>query len=468
VVEGRGDGILLALTFALVGLGMGQAVQVNNGNLHPDAILWLTISIAVGSVGIALPRVRIIERFGDVPAAVLLGAGLAYQFTWLFTTPPAIYFQLDQEVTIEPYLVLLGVSAVIAGSALGARAWLGRVTVPVLIVVHFLAGQWLLEASPSPWIDVFIFQRDASLEFLAGRNPYAMTFPDIYGPGSSAVYGEGLSVDGRLTFGFPYPPLSLLLALPGQLLAGDYRYSQLTAMALAAGLLAFSRGSRLGAAAAAVFLFTPRTFFVLEQGWTEPFVVALLAAVVVSAVRFPKATPYLFGLFLASKQYLVFAVPLAVLLLPRPWSWKALRDFALRAAVAGLVVSLPLVLWDVGAFIKSVVTFQVHQPFRREALSFLAYFAKPGEPPLPTALGFLGASGMVALTLWRAPRTPAGFAASIALTYLVFFGFSKQAFCNYYYLVIGAALVAVAAVEAQSGALSNAREERSLDRTVRG
>jgi hypothetical protein len=51
----------------------------------------------------------------------------------------------------------------------------------------------------------------------------------------------------------------------------------------------------------------------------------------------------------------------------------------------------------------------------------------------------------IALALWRAPRTPAGFAAASALVFLVFFAFNKQAFTNYYSLVIGALCTAAAA-----------------------
>ena len=58
-----------------------------------------------------------------------------------------------------------------------------------------------------------------SPRFAQGVDPYAITFPDIYQ--GRAYYGSGLSVDGRLQFGFPYFPLSLLLSMPGQILFKD-------------------------------------------------------------------------------------------------------------------------------------------------------------------------------------------------------------------------------------------------------
>src|SRR5262249_5442932 len=182
-----------------------------------------------------------------------------------------------------------------------------------------------------PQIDVFLFQRDSIAALLHGENPYAITFPDIY-RSSPFFYGPGLSVGGRLAFGFPYPPLSLFLAMPGQILAGDFRYSQLAAMTLSGGLMAYSRPSPVASAAGAVFLFTPRMFFVLEESWTEPFVVLLLALIVFLASRAPKLVPYAFGLFLAVKQYLVIVIPLLVLLLPRPVERRELRGWIAKAA----------------------------------------------------------------------------------------------------------------------------------------
>jgi 4-amino-4-deoxy-L-arabinose transferase-like glycosyltransferase len=59
-------------------------------------------------------------------------------------------------------------------------------------------------------------------------------------------------------------------------------------------------------------------------------------------------------------------------------------------------------------------------------------------------VAFLVALGGGALALWRAPRSPHGFALGVALVLGLFFAFNKQAFANYYYFVIGALCVAAA------------------------
>ena len=62
-------------------------------------------------------------------------------------------------------------------------------------------------------------------------------------------------------------------------------------------------------------------------------------------------------------------------------------------------------------------------------------------------MAFAVAAVVMVLALWRAARTPAGFALGVAALFLVFFVLNKQAFANYYFFVIGALCVAVAATE---------------------
>jgi hypothetical protein len=432
------------VAFALAAVALGHAMEISNGNLHPDSVFWLSVALPLALVGIAAPTHASVDRFGERAAAMVLAGGVAFQLTELLTVPPAMYLRPGPGGMV-PFVQALAVLGVVSGAALAASGRFKHLVVAALLLAWLSLGVWLLHASPSPVIDVFVFQRDASRTLLRGMNPYSMTFPDIYG--NSPYYGPGLSVGGRLQFGFPYPPLSLFLALGGYVSAGDYRYAQLVAMAGAAVLMAYARGGRVGVLAAAVFLLTPRVLFVLEQGWTEPYAVFLLALTVFAALRFPKAMPYALGLLLAVKQYTVLMVPLTLLLLPRPWRLKDAWNLLWRAGAVVLAVSLPLILWDVPAFVRSAITLQFAQPFRTEALSYLAWWARDGSPPLSPSLSLVAALLAIGVSLWRAPRTPAGFAGAVALTCCAFFAFNKQAFCNYYYLVVGSLCVAVAAAE---------------------
>jgi hypothetical protein len=432
-----------ALFLAASAIALGYALQIANGTLHPKAITYLSWAFLLCAVAVFAPRLPWLDAQREQPAVFLLAGGLIVQFAELLTDQPGMYLQVGPR-TFATYFKWMAAAAVVAGSLIPDGIWFRRSRILALLAIHFALGLWLIHTSPNPFIDVYVFQRDGINELFAGRNPYAMTYPDIYG--GSTAYGEGLSVNGRLTFGFPYPPLSLFLAIPGHLF-GDVRYSQLVAMTASGALMAFARPGRLGALAAALFLFTPRGLFVLEQSWTEPFLVFLLSATVFAACRRATLVPYLFGLFVVAKQYLVLVVPLAWLILRRPLpDKKELGRWTLKALAIGAAVSVPLALWNPSAFITDVVTLQIYQPFRSDSLSYSANAVRLGGSPWPTWLAFIAAMLAVGVSLLRAPRTPAGFAGAVALTYFGFFAFNKQAFCNYYYFVVGALCCAVAAV----------------------
>jgi hypothetical protein len=309
-----------------------------------------------------------------------------------------------------------------------------------LLLVHAALGLWTLRAAPQPGVDVCLFQRESADALLQGRNPYAITFADPYAD-SSRFYGPGVSVNGRLQFGYPYPPLALLLTAPAQWL-GDFRSAQLLAMTFAGALIALARPGRLAFMAAALLLFTPRGFFVLEAGWTEPFAVLLLAMTVFALCRCPRWVAVPLGLLLASKQYLALAL-LATPLLPGDGRSR-LRTAGIAVAIAA-AATLPFALWDLPAFLRSVVLLQWRQPFREDALSFLVPLARVLGTTPAAWVAFALAAGAAFVAARRLPRTASGFATAIAFTFLVFFAFNKQAFCNYYHFVIGALCCAVAA-----------------------
>ena len=185
-----------------------------------------------------------------------------------------------------------------------------------------------------------------------------------------------------------------------------------------------------------------------DRSWTEPFVVLFLAATVWCAARHPRVAPYVLGLFLAVKQYAVLALPLALLIGRPPMTLAGFRRTAVPAVVAAAVVTLPLALWQPAGFLRAVVELQFYQPFRPEALSYLGLLAGPDrQPPFGTGVAFAVAAAVMGLALWRVARTPAGFALGVASLFLAFFVLNKQAFANYYFFVIGALCVAVAATD---------------------
>jgi len=311
-----------------------------------------------------------------------------------------------------------------------------------MVVVFFRSGTAV--------IDVQVFLHDSAIAVLHGHNPYAMTFPNIYPPDLSRLfYGPGVIVDGRVAYGLPYLPLSLLVAIPGQLL-GDLRYGQLLAMLVTAVVLRRLASDRLGRAASVLGVAAPAAIPLLTWSWTEPAIVALLACLVLALEQRRSSFVAVFlGLFLVSKQYVVIAIPAIWLI--RAWLTPRL---VLIGATVGAAVTLPFFLIDPPAFWRSIVHFQLVQPFRSDSVSLLvASVTTFGWPP-PWTYGLLpivgGALTAIALAL-RAPRTPAAFAAAVGLTLLVTILLSKQAFMNYYFLVSGAFLIAAVAWPTRPG-----------------
>lgn len=443
----RPDARLTAAFTAVGALAVGAAIQVDDGYGKPAAFVWLTVAVVAVLLAVVLPTHRTVEAVlrRVLPAALV--AMLVLQLVMLVSRAPARPF-----VAVpgwQPGFSIACAGAVTAAVAVAfTRGLLRYAGVVALVGIHLALGIWTLRLAPAPTppIDVFLFQRDSVAALLHGVNPYSITFPNPYGSG--AYYGPGMVVDGRLQFGFVYPPLSVFLSALGQLTGGDVRYAQLGAMTLAGLCMATARRGPLGPLAAALYLFTPRNLFVLEQSWTEPFVVLFLAVTVWCAARTPRLAPYALGLFLAVKQYAVLALPIALLLARPPMTVAGFRAVVVRAGVVAAAVTLPLALLDLPGFVRAVVTLQFAQPFRPEALSYLGLLAGPqGPPPFGTGVAFGAAAVVGGLALWRLPRTPAGYALGVAALFLAFFVLNKQAFANYYFFVVGALCVAVAATE---------------------
>jgi hypothetical protein len=311
---------------------------------------------------------------------------------------------------------------------------------PALVVAHLVIGTWVIRKT-TPEIDVIVFQRDSAAALLNGRNPYAITFADPYTKRNYGYYGDGLAKDGRLLFGFPYLPVSLLWVLPGYLV-GDIRFAHLLAVVLSAIIMHRMADDDTGKLAAAAFLFTPLVFHFESMGWTEAIGVLLTVSSVYVWMRKPAASWWLLGLLFAWKQYSALLAPVA---------WRAMgARTTLLAALLACVVASPFLIWDSTSFLHAVAELQFRQPWRNDALSFSILLHDLGFPKLPW-LGFLTAGVAVVFVRSRPTKGEFEYLRNCALILLLFFAFSKQAFYNYYFLVIGVLSCALAAPEGAGG-----------------
>jgi hypothetical protein len=478
------SGYVALLSMGVAVVAVGAALQVNYGQYHPIGLQLLVIAaMALALTGRAMLRskqqafepISVSKQVGRLVVPAML-AGAMIQFVLLMSTSPTA-----QPMSSGALLVFrFGVALAAVGCIVAVRnsAWRG-LAMWLLPALHFLIGAWLLHLVPQPPVDVCVFQRDASAALVHGVNPYSIDFPNLYAH-PEKVYDPAVVVDGRVKFGFPYPPVCLLWIVPGYLL-GDFRWAYLIAMTLAGGMImrlgegsqsvvatvadppyphpnplpegeGINAGSRPGEVAflaGMLFMFTPRGFFILEAGFTEPLVVMLLAAVMLAVTRRWKLLPVLFGLLLASKQYMVVAAPLGLLLLNFNESENksgGLMPWLIAGATAALA-TVPLAAWDLPAFLKSVVLLQFHQPLRPDALSFLPGLIQTIHWAPIAALPFVLSLALIVLIVCRFPRNPASFAPAVGAVFLVFFATNKQAFCGYYLLVIGALCCALATAD---------------------
>ena len=433
--------LLRCLLWTVFAATLGQALVMHN-DLQPP-LAWFYFDLALVALGLAtllpverLPPLARLDRLGEEPVLAAVAVALILQVWQLTTRNLSWSIKAGSPVTDTLALAAIGCGALaLLGLARGSP--LGRARFPLLIAAHAAVGLYVVSQTPNPWIDVYQLHELSIRDLLQGRSPYGRGTPNMY-RGMLFYAPSLLSADGSMVkVGFPYPPLQLLLALPGQLIAGDYRVVQALAFTASGVLMALARPGRIASAAAALFLLTPRFFLTLEGSWTEPMVVLLLSLTLFCAVRAPRLLPWALGGFFAIKQYAVLLAPLVVFLLPAgERRHRDLERLLGRVLLLAAAVSLPFFLWSPQGFLDDVVLFQLRQPFRPDSLSYTALLFLRERVLLSPWAGFAAFAAALALGAWRSARDPAAFASCGALAFFAFFALGKQAFANYYIFVL--------------------------------
>ena len=424
---------------------LNVALQANAGFYSPVAIAWYAVAFTLCVLaGLQVP-LGPLERLSAKVAMAIGMAVVGGQWLVLLTTrqPPLFYIWPGPPEQMLAFYAVFTVIALLCLNGLMRRPLLGRAQGVAVGAAWAFAGAWILYSTPNPSIDTYPMAQEASAALLRGHSPYDITFVDLY-PDSTIAYPPGYTANGRVLLGYSYPPLTLLMGLPGFVFTGDHRFSAGVAILGIVVMLCYLGRGTWGVLAAGVFLTCPRLPCVLESAWTEPYLLLWLTGTVLCAVRWRAGLPWVFGLFLCSKQHMILLAPAALWLMPRPLSWKRVAIFYAKALSVGVVITLPFVLWNFNAFYRSVIEIQLVYHPRLDALSFPSFFAYQGwKLPRFLSLGLVPIA--YALAWWRVPRTVWGFALVLAFVLFCTLAFD-QAFLNRNFLVMTAMVLSLAAL----------------------
>lgn len=406
------------------------AILRSGGSRDAVSLALVLASLAVALAGCGSQRRTAQGEDASSLMPVLLGGLVGIELVWLGLRPESAHLLRD---TVHPQTLL---AASVLGLLALTYAWRGfpfpHWRFLAVLAVYFVMGAWLVaRVAPEPAIDVWDYQQEAGATLLRGENPYAREYSNIYG--DTRFLGEKLLKDGKVQ-SFPYPPLSLLLVLPGYLV-GDVRWALLLAIVGAAGFVV-ATGRRLGLRAGhpaelavVSLLANPWGVFVVEAGWTEPLVaLAASAGAWALAARRRVALVTAMAALLSLKQYGFLLLP--ALGASRRFGW---RDLVV-AVVGALVIALPFLLWGPRAFWQGLAVFHLHNPLREDSLSVLAAVAAATGLQLPGWIGLLAAAA-AACWVWRQGPAPVSQAVlGGAAIVLAFFVFNRAAHLNYYWL----------------------------------
>jgi hypothetical protein len=415
--------VLLLGAWALFSVG----AATNFGAYTPGAVVLVALGMAaltaaVFMIGTGRPSPRASRTTVVVVGAVAAGCTLVY--------PYGRYAHGAAQAWSHVLLVVA--AGCLLTLALPRRPHRGLAVLMVIAAVGAcVAG---IIASPAPRNDVWFILQGSSHALLHGRNIYTQTWRGSPPHGITNLY--------------PYLPGTTVLLAPFFLALGDVRYGLVAALVVAAAVVRRLSRGQVGLVLSGLVLLLPRVLFGIEQSWTEPILLALIAAMVwsVETRRAGLATLCL-GAALATKQHMLLLLPLAAV-----WpglGWR--RAVSAAAGAAGVAA-----LWFAAAprpFVRGVITYNWNLAPRLDSLSLYTSFIRAGWKP-PFLLVPVIMVAVVGVALRRLPRTTPGFTLGSAWVLGTFDLLNKQSFFNEWSLVVELVILAVATLGAPAPMLS--------------
>jgi hypothetical protein len=405
---------LVALTLIMVGAS----------NVTPlTTALPITLGVLIGLFGVygKLPLVsggelRLASVLALVASAGLIGPGIG------------AYLPIDRAARTS-LLVLAVLSCLVAYLFGPART--GRLVatgLALLTALLTMAALFSQDWGSSIGSDVYNAHHAAGFAMSNGSNPYseAVSFVD------GNPFGEAREFEG-----YPYPPVALMTYGLTSSFTDPRLITVISSVAFLGGLgwlaarRTSSEASTVALSSLLVLALSPLNGLVWLMAWTEPLTIILFAGAALTWRRSTTWSGVLLGLALASKQYLIFLLPL--LLLHREKGWTRRSMIALGTAAVTLLGGLGP---NPAGFLRAIVGNLTTIGFR------------PDTQSLPGLANDLGVGFVLPNWLWitlslvfvaliaRSSTTRAGFMVRAALGLGVAFSLGL-AFPNYWFLVAG-------------------------------
>ncbi|KPK61935.1 MAG: hypothetical protein AMK73_07230 [Planctomycetes bacterium SM23_32] len=376
------------------------------------------------------------------PAALAAGLPLTLLTLGLLVFTESVYFTAGPYRAPDRALPALAF-AVLAAGWLTRRRRTARLLLAVGCATFALFLVTQVRRSPTPVIDVWSVTTEAARALLAGRNPYALTYSDIY----ERFGWKGFGYE-RV---FVYLPGMLLHYAPAVAVGLDVRCANL--LAQAGGLAVFAwfvrrawagdrswAGALCGAAATGIFWFHKGQVHLLEMAWAEGLLLFYLCLALWAWRRSEWLTAVALVLFLSLKQTAWFCAPFLAALAVKERRWRLMAGVA---AGVGVVVS-PFFLWNPGAFFHNVAELLMQMKPREDSLGWGAVCLRyaPGLSSWVAALSYVVLGGAWVALIVRLRRRSEQDALLETQKWMLlglfgFFLFLKVSFFNYYYLVAG-------------------------------
>ncbi|MFA6410993.1 MAG: hypothetical protein WCW26_05480 [Candidatus Buchananbacteria bacterium] len=303
-----------------------------------------------------------------------------------------------------------------------------------LLLIAFCLRLLTIFASPNPQIDVFWFLQGGADSLLSGHNPYSEIFFNPYSP------QQGQQLYGTADFqndNYSYWPSTVIFTTIFKFLFGDVRFAYVFAIFGAGAAIyylarkKFFQTKQIAELLTLLIIYLPLSLFVLEQAWSEPLSIFLLALFVLFSFLDLGFWPYLiFSLFLGVKQ--VSLVFLFFLIRFKEIDWK---KYSLT--LGGLVILIiPFLIWQPFDFIDdTIINLILYKP-SLHSLS-LNTISRVDFYTSISALIYLPILFLLIGFLWIKTKRDLAGIIHAALVFLLALFIIRQGYANYYYGILG-------------------------------